>query len=109
MRDSNSHMFAHEPPSKRWQYQLCLIRHLAPEVGFEPTRRLITDLSVFKTDPFSLLGTLAFYGGSCKSRTYLVRATTLHFPVKLPTQKYVGVELSAKTHHFAQASGPYLI
>lgn len=29
---------------------------MAEDVGFEPTRRLITDLSVFKTDPFSLLG-----------------------------------------------------
>ena len=71
MRDSNSHMFAHEPPSKRWQYQLCLIRHLAPEVGFEPTRRLITDLSVFKTDPFSLLGTLANLGRAIVRRDRL--------------------------------------
>ena len=28
---------------------------MAEEVGFEPTRRLITDLSVFKTELFGLL------------------------------------------------------
>ena len=27
MRDSNSHTLADEPPSKRWQCQLCLILH----------------------------------------------------------------------------------
>ena len=40
-------------------YSLSYSGMLAPEVGFEPTRRLITDLSVFKTDPFNLLGTPA--------------------------------------------------
>ena len=42
---------------------------MAEAVGFEPTRRLITDLSVFKTDPFSLLGTPP-YGGVRRIRTF---------------------------------------
>ena len=50
-----------EPLTYRLEGGCCcpteLLGHMAEAVGFEPTRRLSTDLSVFKTDLFSLLST----------------------------------------------------
>ena len=40
--------------------QLLLVFFMVEVVGFEPTRQLITDLSVFKTELFSLLSTLPY-------------------------------------------------
>ena len=48
-----------------------IFKSMAEAVGFEPTHGL-TRLSVFKTDPFSHLGTppcITLYGGPCRTRT----------------------------------------